>query len=491
MISTRGFPTAVVATAIGLLLVRLEDLRPRQRMVFLGFGKYVRADRIYALEPILGEERGGGRRTLVWVEGIDEPLVASRTERTILQDMGEDASVATSMLDDALALIERIAEDAEKIGPLLARSIKAESGVDLKELGKKARDLLEQNDLGEDAASLLACSGMTLDMSPAGRALGRDFFAAALTGRRGADRRHAPRRRRRRHPGRARDLRRERPGQPQLPRADAAERLDVRAARPRLRLPLLRRPLVPELRLLGARRRARFSSGRSSRLHGIERDDRAPRQRRPTQALRRAGQSLPGARGQRRPRRPAARPTALRAAGAGIGAGDLPQPAHRNHAAPGERPWRLCLAGSRPISAAAHDESDGHSRLGGAARPRPLGDDAAGVPGTKPPAASRSPSDFSFARAWGSVQPDDVRHEAVDRLCEYEDHACRRRRAFPFAASGRSRLRAAEAAWPACISPGSRAAAGRAAAPLSSSFIPITFGTSTSFGLHWRPASGP
>jgi hypothetical protein len=119
-------------------------------MVFLGFGKYVRADRIYALEPILGEERGGGRRTLVWVEGINDPLVASRTERTILEDMGEEASVAASMLDEALALVGRVAEDSEKIGPLLARSIKAESGVDLKEIGKKARDLLERTTTGED-----------------------------------------------------------------------------------------------------------------------------------------------------------------------------------------------------------------------------------------------------------------------------------------------------------------------------------------------------
>jgi len=56
-------------------------------MVFLGFGKYVRADRIYALEPILGEERGSGRRTLVWVEGIAEPIVASRTQETILEEI--------------------------------------------------------------------------------------------------------------------------------------------------------------------------------------------------------------------------------------------------------------------------------------------------------------------------------------------------------------------------------------------------------------------
>jgi len=121
-------------------------------MIFLGFGKYVRADRIFALEPILGDDRGGGRRTFVWVEGISEPLVASRTERTILQDMGEDVAGDVSVLDDALALAERVAEDAERIGPLLARSIKAESGVDLKELGLGARKLLERTArAGEDS----------------------------------------------------------------------------------------------------------------------------------------------------------------------------------------------------------------------------------------------------------------------------------------------------------------------------------------------------
>lgn len=59
-------------------------------MVFLGFGKYARADRIYALEPIIGDERGNGRRTLVWVEGIAEPIVASRTQETILDEMGAE-----------------------------------------------------------------------------------------------------------------------------------------------------------------------------------------------------------------------------------------------------------------------------------------------------------------------------------------------------------------------------------------------------------------
>jgi hypothetical protein len=57
-------------------------------MVFLGFGKFVRADRIYALEPLPPAERGSGARTRVWVEGIEQPLIASRTERAILVEMG-------------------------------------------------------------------------------------------------------------------------------------------------------------------------------------------------------------------------------------------------------------------------------------------------------------------------------------------------------------------------------------------------------------------
>ena len=56
-------------------------------MVFLGFRKYVRSDRIYAVEPII-DERGSGARTRVWVEGIPEPIVASRTERAILAVWG-------------------------------------------------------------------------------------------------------------------------------------------------------------------------------------------------------------------------------------------------------------------------------------------------------------------------------------------------------------------------------------------------------------------
>jgi hypothetical protein len=57
------------------------------RMVSLGYGKFVKADRVYALVPLEAGERGEGRRTYVHVDGLAEPIVASRSERAILADV--------------------------------------------------------------------------------------------------------------------------------------------------------------------------------------------------------------------------------------------------------------------------------------------------------------------------------------------------------------------------------------------------------------------
>ena len=101
------------------------------RMVFLGFGKYARADKIFALEPIRGEDRGEGRRTRVWVEGIGNPVIASRTERTILADMGQERAAQAFVIDEALDLAERLAAAVDA------------GRVDLGDLGRRARHLLE------------------------------------------------------------------------------------------------------------------------------------------------------------------------------------------------------------------------------------------------------------------------------------------------------------------------------------------------------------
>jgi len=58
-------------------------------LVPLGYGKFVRADRIFALVPLEGAERGDGRRTLVYVEGVEDPMIASRSEGAIARDMAE------------------------------------------------------------------------------------------------------------------------------------------------------------------------------------------------------------------------------------------------------------------------------------------------------------------------------------------------------------------------------------------------------------------
>jgi hypothetical protein len=61
--------------------------RPAAPLVPLGYGKFVRADRVFALVPLEGRARGDGRRTLVHVEGLDDPLVASRSESAIARDV--------------------------------------------------------------------------------------------------------------------------------------------------------------------------------------------------------------------------------------------------------------------------------------------------------------------------------------------------------------------------------------------------------------------
>jgi hypothetical protein len=123
----------------------MADRSPRmisQHMISLGFGKWARADRIYALEPLEGAERGHGRRTRVWIEGVPDPVVASRTERTILVEMGQDGSGTSPVLDEALDLAERLASAAE------------EGRVDLGDLGRRARRVLEKTARPAEAEQL-------------------------------------------------------------------------------------------------------------------------------------------------------------------------------------------------------------------------------------------------------------------------------------------------------------------------------------------------
>lgn len=111
-------------------------------IVPLGYGRYARSDVITVLEPIEDhEERGPGRRTKVYVEGRPHPIIASRTEATILRDMTRVPSEVAEARA-ALNLLQDLLEDFAEVGPMLRRSIREEAGIDIDALEKRIRRVL-------------------------------------------------------------------------------------------------------------------------------------------------------------------------------------------------------------------------------------------------------------------------------------------------------------------------------------------------------------
>ncbi|MDD2202048.1 MAG: hypothetical protein PHP20_11055 [Firmicutes bacterium] len=106
----------------------------------MGYGKYVRSDRIIALDPI-EDERGPGRRTKVYIDQLPNPLIASRTENSILASI---VRTPTEVLEAtaALELLQDLLDDIEQVGPMLRKSIKEEAGLDLEILEHKIREIL-------------------------------------------------------------------------------------------------------------------------------------------------------------------------------------------------------------------------------------------------------------------------------------------------------------------------------------------------------------
>ncbi len=110
-------------------------------VVPLGYGKFVRSDKIIALEPI-EDERGPGRRTRVYIEQMGNPIIASRTENSILANMVEtpkEIMEATA----ALELLQDISDDLQQVGPMLRKSIKKEAQLDLDKIEKRIDEILK------------------------------------------------------------------------------------------------------------------------------------------------------------------------------------------------------------------------------------------------------------------------------------------------------------------------------------------------------------
>ena len=109
-------------------------------LVSLGYGKYVRSDDVIAIEPIT-ESRGAGRRSLVWVRGIATPLVASRSESAIIEDL-------TGSRDEAVrnrqqrAVLQKVVKTLDEIPGSFRRRLRESDGIDLDGLAQEANRIL-------------------------------------------------------------------------------------------------------------------------------------------------------------------------------------------------------------------------------------------------------------------------------------------------------------------------------------------------------------
>ena len=111
----------------------------RDRMVFLGYGKYWRSDTILGLMPI-EEERGPKRRTNVFVQGRAEPIIASRTEQSILEDMGaSDAGFQVQALREA---VTELVAALHELSPVLRRTLQQEHHFDVETWEQRLGELL-------------------------------------------------------------------------------------------------------------------------------------------------------------------------------------------------------------------------------------------------------------------------------------------------------------------------------------------------------------
>ncbi len=110
------------------------------QLVALGYGRYVRSDEIVAIEPIV-EGRGPGRRTLVWVRGVADPIIASRAEGSIVDDLVTPADEATRMKAQRSALRQML-NALEGVSPGVRRVLDEETGIDFAELIREGHHVL-------------------------------------------------------------------------------------------------------------------------------------------------------------------------------------------------------------------------------------------------------------------------------------------------------------------------------------------------------------
>lgn len=120
------------------------EIKP-ERMVHLGYQKYWRSDRIAGLLPI-EEDRGPGRRTEVYVAGRAEPVVASRAEESILEDMVREEADAEEMRE----ALRDLRAALRSVSPVLKRMLKNEEDFDIQAWIDRLGELRDENPLAAE-----------------------------------------------------------------------------------------------------------------------------------------------------------------------------------------------------------------------------------------------------------------------------------------------------------------------------------------------------
>jgi hypothetical protein len=110
-------------------------------LVHLGFGKYVKSDQVTALIPV-EEERGPGRRTLVYVAGQPDPIIAARAEDTIVRDLVQEPREITQARQQQ-EILRDLVQNLGKLNTTIRRINRDEGGLDLEQFESRIRQVLE------------------------------------------------------------------------------------------------------------------------------------------------------------------------------------------------------------------------------------------------------------------------------------------------------------------------------------------------------------
>jgi len=132
-------------------VIMAMEIKP-DRMISLGYGRFWRSDAIVGLRRI-EQDRGPGRRTEVFTATLEEPVIASRSERAILQDM----AVATDevfRMQEVREVLHEVVDALQDVPDVLRRMLSREAGFDAEGWIQRLRSLLApggvdqiQNDL--------------------------------------------------------------------------------------------------------------------------------------------------------------------------------------------------------------------------------------------------------------------------------------------------------------------------------------------------------